>query len=323
MALEGVTGSGARRAVVVVTRAAASSHDSGASLRRRDVEAVLARAGYRWEVVPATALAALDGTWDLGVAVSYASAGALRQLTARCTRTWLDAVDSWLLVDGSGLRSGRPSYALRAVRDAARLVAAPTADLVTYISAADLASDRGTVRGRCRLVLPGHAGAPPAVQDGPPRLVAVGDWAYPPNADGLRWLARRVLPRLDQPVHVYGPGPVGEHPLLVRHGYAPQADLYRSGDVHLAPVRFGGGVKRKVLAPLLAGLPVVATGAAAHGLRPHPLLTVADGPAAFAAAATRQLTAGRPALDPPAVLADADDSEAVLRWLAAGPGGGG
>ena len=305
-----------RRALLVTTAAAATQQQSGATLRVDDVRAVLQAAGY----AVTTSTEVVDDGWDLGVAVSYARAGALRALRARSRRTWLDAVDSWLLVDGSGVRAGHPAYALRAVRDGVRLLAAPCADLVTYISAADLRSDRGTVRGRVRLVLPGRLPEPvlPLPSQGR-RLVAAGDWGYQPNADGLRWLVREVLPRLAAPVHVYGGGAVPAHPLLVQHGYAADAaELLQQGDVHLAPVRFGGGVKRKVLSPLLAGLPVVATPAAAHGLRAHPLLHITTAAASFAATALACLREEREAAQTrPGELADRDDTASVVRWLSA------
>lgn len=308
-----------RRAIVVTTPAAAGPHVNGATLRVDDVCAALTETGYA--PTQTTDPAPHGAGWDLGVAVSYASAGSLRGLRRQCRRTWLDAADSWLLVDGSGVRAGYASYALRAVRDGARLLAAPTADLVTYISGADLRSDRGTARGRRRFVLPGRL--PEAVRPLPSegrRPVLAGDWDYPPNRDGLRWLVREVLPRLDIPVHVYGRGDVPPHPLLVQHGYAPDArELLQEGDVHLAAVRFGGGVKRKVLQPLLAGLPVVATPAAAHGLRAQPLLTVAARTDDFAAAVRWWLAVPpheRPVASPPA---DRDDRALVQVWLSHGP----
>lgn len=305
-----------RRALLITTAAAAGPQQNGATLRVGDVRAALQEAGY----AVTTSTQVSGHGWDLGVAVSYTRAGALRTLRARCHRTWLDAVDSWLLVDGSGLRAGHPAYALRAVRDGARLLAAPAADLVTYISAADLNSDRRTVRARMRLVLPGRV--PEAVRPLPTlerRLVTAGDWDYPPNADGLRWLAREVLPRLDEPVHVYGRGAVPTHSLLVQHGYAPDAtELLQQGDVHLAPVRFGGGVKRKVLQPLLAGLPVVATPAAAHGLQAHPLLHVEIRAASFATTALACLRDDcRDGGTRPGELADRDDTPLLVQWLSA------
>jgi hypothetical protein len=311
------------RALVVVTPTAAAARESGATLRVEDVCAALRDGGHDPRVVTARELDRQSGGWCTGVVVSYAGAGTLRRLRLLTARTWLDAVDSWLLVDGSGLRAGHLSYAARGVRDGVRLLAAPTPDLATWISGADLISDRGTVRGRRRLVLPGGLTATAVGPPSPagPRLVLAGAWTYSPNADGLRWMIREVVPLLDREVDVYGHGACPAAGLRV-HGHVDAASsLYRQGDVHLAPVRFGGGVKRKVLQPLLAGLHVVTTPAGAHGLQAHPLLLVADAPAAFAAAATTALR--KPAGMPPrpASVLDRNDRDAVVDWIDACPHG--
>ena len=306
-----------RRALVVGTPSALASQASGASLRLADVRAVLQRAGYEVTVVDRAGAAGAGAGWDVGVAVSYVSAGCLRDLAVRARRTWLDTVDSWLLVDGTGLRAGHPSYAARAVRDAVRLARAPRPGLVTWISDADRRSDRGTVRGDLRLVLPGSSHVPSLGAAGDPRLVLVGDWSYTPNRDALAWLRRSVLPRLPVPVHVYGRGvkSVDDGRLVVHGHVARESELYRPTDVHLAPVLHGGGVKRKVLQPLLLGLQVVATPAAAHGLRAHPRLHVRAHGADFAAACGDLLGADASAPASPAELYDCDDTGEVLRWL--------
>lgn len=315
-----------RSAIVVTTPTAASTQTNGASVRVHEVVTLLEQTGYR---VVRTALPDLDraaGTFDLGVAVSYTCATALTPLRARCTRVWLDAVDSWLLVNLSGLRRGHATYVLRALRDATRMARMPEADVLTYISAADLVSDRGTVRGHRRLVLPG-AGDPPAVTPrSGRRVVLAGDWDYPPNRDGLRWFGVKVLPVMEElsPSHawtvaVYGTGltDLPASPRVRGLGYAQDpSELYSEGDVHAAPVRFGGGVKRKVLQPLLAGLPVVATASAAHGLRPHPLLDVRSGSEAFAQALVDRLERRHQPLPVPlADLVDRDDRAALCSWL--------
>jgi hypothetical protein len=310
------------RALVAVTPTAARARQSGATLRVDDVVDLLETAGFSAEVLPYPSIRdAPSGSWCLGVAVSYASASALRPLHRRAPVLWLDVMDSWLTVNASGVAAGHSSYAARFVRDAVRLAGAPRVDLATYISARDRRADRGTVGARRRLVL---AGRPTLVELMPPsasggRAVLAGDWDYAPNRDGLQWLSQHVLPQLsDVPVHLYGPGHPGAVPRQVlHHGYvADPRELYREGDVHLAPVRFGGGVKRKVLTPLLAGLPVVARPAAAHGLRPHPLLDVVETGEAFAHAVRRRLEERRPAVPPrPQELYDADETEQVRVWL--------
>jgi hypothetical protein len=318
-----------RAALVVTTPAAASAVENGATLRAAEVVDLLEQTGHRVTRTTSRDVVGARGSFDLGVAVSYACAGTVRALARRANRVWLDAVDSWLLVNGSGLRSGQGGYAARGLRDAWRLATMPAPDLVTYISRDDLHRDRGTVRGARRLVLPGTSPVLPRLQPAatgePRRVVLAGDWAYPPNADGLRWFVVRLLPLLEAEVpevswtvFVYGTGaPVLPRDRVRLVGYARDiGELYRQGDVHVAPVRFGGGVKRKVLQPLLAGLPVVTTSAGAHGLRPHTLLDVRDDPRHFAAAVAARLRSDvRPQPTQRAELLDHDDTSAVAAWL--------
>lgn len=297
---------------LVTTSAAAGAAGHGAALRVSAVRHALEAAGYAVDPVRRPCLA---------VAVSYACAGRVRRLRAQAPSVWLDVTDSWLLTDASGLRSGDVRYAARLVRDGWRLARMPIVDLATWISAADRRVDRSTVGTRRALVLP-QVPLPPAVRRRPPgsdrRLVLSGDWGYAPNRDGLGWFARRVLPRLHANVEVYGRGaPAG--PWNARGYVDDEGALYQEGDLHVAPVRFGAGVKNKVLRPALAGLPVLTTTQGAHGLRPHPLIRVADDADAFVDQVERWQAApdAPPSPAAPADLLDGDDSDAVRAWLAA------
>jgi glycosyltransferase involved in cell wall biosynthesis len=317
-----------RRALVVTTTAAESRQDNGATLRVNDVVTMLSDSGYAVRSIPHDGLARFQERQHVAVAVSYSCASTIRHLKRLAPRVWLDAVDSWLLVNASGLRSHHLSYLARGARDATRLAFMPTADLVTYISLADLTMDRGTVRGKRHLVLPGSCSASPSpLAASGRRVVLAGDWAYPPNRDGLRWFLGSVLPLLegcvpghDWHIALYGPhAPPAGSPRVRTHGYCPDArQLYKHGDVHVAPVPFGAGVKRKVLQPLLAGLPVVTTPSGAHGLLGHPNLSVRRGAGDFASAVRERLF-GAETLSPvrPDDILDQDDSAAVRRWLRA------
>jgi hypothetical protein len=312
------------RALVVTTPAAGRAATSGASLRVEDVCAVLVASGFVPEVLQRQDLPAAPRAC-LGVAVSYAVAPALRALRARTGPLWLDAVDSWLAVDLSGLRAGHPSYAARLVRDGVQLAAAPTPDLLTYISDADRRADRTTVRGRQRSVLPGRTRPADLLPQQGPRAVLAADWGYIPNRDGLRWFLRDVLPKLEllrpEPswrIDVYGPSAPAPRGGARVHGYVPEEELYRHGDVHLAPVHHGGGVKRKVLQALVMGLPVVTTPVGALGLRPNPLLHVAKSSVEFASAATALLGVQSAQKAPRlSELWDRDETPAISAWLQA------
>lgn len=316
------------RAFIVATPSALSQGGHGANLRLRTITHFLEEEGWRCEVVdPKKALP--SGHACLGVAVSYASIPALRRLHGSVPQLWLDATDSWILNDWSGLRVGHASYALRLARDALRSTRMQPVDLATWISASDRQADGARIRARRRYVLPALITVPtaePVSCGGARRLVVAGDWGYPPNRDGLRWFSDHVLPRVETRipettwrVAVFGRGePEVKGPRWSLEGWAEVAGaLYRASDIHVAPIRFGAGVKNKVLQPLLAGLPVVTTPPGANGLRPHPLLDVNPDPESFAESIVRRLKAS-PEVHPrphPTQIFDADDRSSVRQWL--------
>ncbi|HEY7916408.1 MAG TPA: glycosyltransferase [Acidimicrobiales bacterium] len=117
-----------------------------------------------------------------------------------------------------------------------------------------------------------------------------------PNADAVRWLAKEVMPRLEETapdlvIQVTGSAPpmdllrlqskhlrfIGEIPDL-----AALLDVSR---VAIAPIRYGAGVKLKVVDALARGLPVVATANGSEGLCQswRVGVAVADDPSEFAA----------------------------------------
>lgn len=124
---------------------------------------------------------------------------------------------------------------------------------------------------------------PPAGEPVPARRDAmfVGGAAHLPNRDGVAWFAEAVLPPLrhrlpDFALHVIGAWPAGligelQRPGLYFHGRIDDLALeMRMKAVRMAvfPLRFGGGVKRKVVAALAQGLPVVTSPVGLQGLDP-------------------------------------------------------
>ncbi len=117
-----------------------------------------------------------------------------------------------------------------------------------------------------------------------------------PNAHGLRWFARNVLPRLRAripwvSVHVTGGDPPEQlsglaSAALTFVGHVDDlADEYARARVAISPILWGAGVKLKTVEALAHGVPVVATTVGAEGIpddwRRH--VDVADDPAEFAA----------------------------------------
>ena len=108
-------------------------------------------------------------------------------------------------------------------------------------------------------------------------VVFIGGFGHPPNADAVLWFAAEVMPRLRAagatiPFHVVGANPPPQvrqlaGPDIEIHGYLADLEPFL-GDRRLAvaPLRYGAGVKGKMLTAMAAGLPVVASTVAAEGL---------------------------------------------------------
>ncbi|MCC6419464.1 MAG: glycosyltransferase [Gemmataceae bacterium] len=108
-------------------------------------------------------------------------------------------------------------------------------------------------------------------------LVFVGSFLHPPNVDAALWLVREVLPLLHAAV---GPIPLtlvgGDPPRSVRAlagpavrvtGWVPDVERFLDQAlVCLCPLRFGSGIKNKVLQAMAAGLPVVSTAIGVEGM---------------------------------------------------------
>ncbi|MEO1689399.1 MAG: glycosyltransferase family 4 protein, partial [Pseudomonadota bacterium] len=140
---------------------------------------------------------------------------------------------------------------------------------------------------------------PPAApaEAGPEAPVAlyIGD-AHAANVDGLDWLLREIWPRVraarpDARLRVAGrAGEVwdGEAPEGAEIlGLVPSLDAEWAGaTLSTAPIRFGSGVKVKIVESLAKGVPCVSTTLAADGIAPAPetALRLGDGAEGFAAA---------------------------------------
>ena len=107
-------------------------------------------------------------------------------------------------------------------------------------------------------------------------IMFLGGFNHPPNADGITWFAREVMPKLRLQVPgisltIYGADMPAEifalaAPDVVVVGYV--AALKTAFDRHrlsVAPLRYGAGFKGKVAESLAHGVPVVGTPIAAEG----------------------------------------------------------
>lgn len=108
----------------------------------------------------------------------------------------------------------------------------------------------------------------------------IGNFRHAPNLDGLRWfrkevwpLVRKRLPGVEWKIH--GAYPSAEvvqwhHPkedgIRVVGGVKELSDAFQGVRVNLAPLRFGAGVKGKLLDGFHHGVPAVSTPVGAEGL---------------------------------------------------------
>jgi len=120
-------------------------------------------------------------------------------------------------------------------------------------------------------------------------VLMVAGFAHPPNIDAARWLVREIMPRVwhsapDTQVALVGSNPSPEvlalaGPNVIVTGFVPDAELerrYATARVVVAPLRFGAGVKGKVVEAMRFGVPVVTTRTGAQGLPGASGLSVAD-----------------------------------------------
>ncbi len=129
-------------------------------------------------------------------------------------------------------------------------------------------------------------------------LVMVAGWlagASSPNGDGLRWFVRTVLPivRARHPwvrLYVTGADPPSAIQALASPNVTFLGNVTNLGTLHdsvriaISPIRYGAGVKLKVVDGLRYGVPVVSTTVGADGLPPsvQSAVRISDDPRTFA-----------------------------------------
>ncbi|MGE4345520.1 MAG: glycosyltransferase family 4 protein [Geoalkalibacter sp.] len=130
----------------------------------------------------------------------------------------------------------------------------------------------------------------------------LANFAHPPNIDATLFFLGDVFPLIQKEI----PGAefvvAGRTPPAFLRGAAGAGvrfvgyvddvcHFYGEVDVVVAPLRFGGGIKIKVLEALACGRPVVATSVGAEGIagREEGALLIADDPSRFAACVCRLL----------------------------------
>lgn len=134
----------------------------------------------------------------------------------------------------------------------------------------------------------------------PAQLLFVGGFNHAPNRDGLLWFCSAVWPQLNTnfkaALSVAGSNADAQILALSGDGidvlgFVSDEELlrlYARADVVVAPLRYGAGVKGKVIEAMARGVPVVTTSVGAQGIQDaSEMLLIADDADAFAAAIRR------------------------------------
>jgi O-antigen biosynthesis protein len=129
-----------------------------------------------------------------------------------------------------------------------------------------------------------------------PMVLFVGGFSHPPNSDAVSWLVREILPIVKRTIPeivtiVAGSNPPREVTSLASEtvivtGYISDPVLewfYRTTNLVVAPLRFGGGMKGKIIEAIRFAVPVVTTSCGAKGFAgAQDYLAIADTPEQFA-----------------------------------------
>lgn len=110
-------------------------------------------------------------------------------------------------------------------------------------------------------------------------IIFVAGFSHAPNVDAAQWLVTKIMPKVWEhctDVHLWLVGSNPTHEILALSeqrvtvtGYVTDAELmnyYTVVKVAVAPLRFGAGVKNKVVEPMYYGLPLVTTPIGLQGL---------------------------------------------------------
>ncbi|RIJ77066.1 glycosyltransferase [Nakamurella silvestris] len=134
-------------------------------------------------------------------------------------------------------------------------------------------------------------------------VLFVGGYAHVPNVDAAIWAATEIMPLVravvpDATLQLVGSHMTPEIAALAGDGvettgWVPDLDpVYRGARVVIAPIRFGAGVKGKVIEAIQHGVPVVGTATSFEGINlvPGTDVLAAEDAVGFAAAIVRLLT---------------------------------
>ena len=135
------------------------------------------------------------------------------------------------------------------------------------------------------------------------RILMVGYFEHPPNAEGLQWFVDRILPTLAARFPGLELHAIGKHPPRFAERFAGPVSIrgfvedlakeYEQAALVIAPIRSGGGTQIKVLEALAQGRPLISSRFAHAGFAEHLIgdehLLIADAEADWIGACVRVL----------------------------------
>lgn len=111
------------------------------------------------------------------------------------------------------------------------------------------------------------------------KIIFVAGFGHPPNTDAAVWFVREIFPLVQQQhpdvqLYLIGSNPTDQvlqlsSAAIQVTGYVTDADLathYASARLAVVPLRFGAGVKNKVVEAMAYGVPLITTEVGAQGL---------------------------------------------------------
>lgn len=144
----------------------------------------------------------------------------------------------------------------------------------------------------------------PAELSRQPRIIFLGGMHWPPNAEGVKWFVREVLPIIHQQLPEAQVVVVGKSPpqeiIDVENvhaaGFVEDVSTYwQESRVFIVPIHAAGGMRVKILDAWAHGLPVVSTSIGAEGIayQNGRDILVADDAVEFAGCVVRLITDDR------------------------------